>query len=74
MTLHCFTNGCNLLLFKVNKEGYVTLIIDLGAGAQTITSEVPVIYNDWIQIQVDNIITKYFTNHNGEYFYLTNHN
>ena len=36
----------------------MTLIIDLGAGAQTITSEVPVIYNDWIQIQVDNIILK----------------
>ncbi len=41
-----------ILVIKVNKEGYVTLIMDLGAGAQTITSEVPVIYNDWIKIQV----------------------
>ena len=40
-------------MIKVNKEGYVTLIMELGAGAQTITSEVPVIYNDWIKIQVD---------------------
>ena len=35
---------------QVNKAGFVNLIMDLGAGPQTITSNVPVIYNDWIKV------------------------
>ena len=33
----------------------MTLIIDLGAGPQTIVSEVPVVYNDWMKIDVNRV-------------------
>ena len=40
------------LAVQVVKGGFVSLTIDLGAGAAELTSRVPIVYNEWNRIEV----------------------
>ena len=40
------------MALQVDKSGFVTLTMDLGAGPLELTSPKPVQYNDWIKVAV----------------------